>query len=231
MKSLTAMIALGIAALGIAGEAQASLVTYDGTGGTATITATDLTNPKVIITLSGNVFNLATGTGSDVVFDAASTPPNLGSFLLGTSGTVTITGPTVVAGTTIDFSTLSLTSTGATTATSLGGGNYQFLNAGASASAMYSVNGGKATSLTGSTTGLGGSVGIGPTDTLGLTGITLGNITVNGQQISLKADIAFAGTPVPLPPSAWLLLSGLGLLNVPLLRRRRAACLIQARRG
>jgi hypothetical protein len=46
-------------------------------------------------------------------------------------------------------------------------------------------------------------------------------MTVDGQTISLKADIAFDGAAVvPLPATAWLLISGLGLMGVTILRRR-----------
>jgi hypothetical protein len=223
-KRWTALgIAMGMAATaGMAGRAQANEVTYDEiAGGTVTITATDVTNPSVIIGLSGNTLALTTGSPTNVGFDA--TGLSLDSFVFTTSGTITVTSPTAYAGTTINFSSLSLTSTGVTPVTNIGGGDYQFTGAGALASGMFSVNGKPAVTVNGgTTTGLGGTVGIGGTpDTLGVDGITLGTIVVGGQTISLKADIAFNGAAVvPLPATAWLFTSGLGLLGLPLLRRR-----------
>ncbi len=216
--TVTAIAALGLVVL--AGGARASEVVYDEVpGGTITITATDLTNSSVIIGLSNNVWQLTNGAATNVGFDAAGL--SLDSFVFTTSGSMTITSPTAYAGTTIQLASASLNSTGATPVSNLGGGNYQFTNAGATVSAMWSVNHGTLQTLTGGgTTGLGGSVGIGTQDTLGVDGITMGIITVAGQQISLKADIAFNGAQVPLPATAWLFTSGLALLGAPMLRRR-----------
>ncbi len=215
----TSLAAVGIGLL--AAGAQASEVFYDGiAGGTVTVTATDLTNSSVIIGLTNNVWSLTSGTASQVGFDAAGL--TLDSFVFSTSGTTTVNSPTAFAGTTITLSSVSLNSTGPTAVSNLGGGDFQFTNAGATVSAMYSVNGGTQKTLTGGgTTGLGGSIGLGNPDTLGLDGITLGTLTVGGQLISLKADIAFDGAQVvPLPATAWLFASGLGLLGLPVLRRR-----------
>jgi len=57
------------------------------------------------------------------------------------------------------------------------------------------------------------TVSAGGTDTLDLTGITLGVFTASGQTVTLKGDIVFTGvTPVPLPGSVWLLAAALCLL-------------------
>jgi hypothetical protein len=218
-------MSLAIGALGLAGlgsAAQASEVIYDEIPtGTVTITAVDITNPSIIISLSNNVFTLQNGSASSVGFDALGT--TLDSFLLSTAAqTVTVTGPTLFAGTTIAFSALSLQNSGTDTVTNLGGGDYQVNSAAATASGTYRVNGGALKTVPSApTTGLTGTIGIGGTaGTLGLDGITLGSISVGGQTISLKADIAFNGAAVPLPATAWLFISGLGLMGAPALRRR-----------
>ena len=216
-----AVAALGLVAL--VGGARASEVIYDEiAGGTVTITATDITNTSVTIALTNNVFTLETGSATNVGFDALGT--TLDSFVFSTAPqTVTITSPSAVAGTTIAISALSLQNSGTSTVTNVGGGDYEITSAAAIASGTYSVNGGTAKTMTGApTTGLSGTIGIGGTpDTLGLDGITLGNMTIDGQTISLKADIAFDGVAVvPLPATAWLFISGLGLMGVTILRRR-----------
>jgi hypothetical protein len=223
MSAMSKSIYLAIASLGLAGGVRASEVTYDEVvGGTVTITATDLTNTNVTITLSNNVFTLQTGAASTVGFDALGT--TLDSFLFSTAPqTVTVTSPTSYSGTTIAFTALRLQNSGTSTVTNVGGGDYEITSAAATASGTYSVNGNSPKTVTSApTTGLSGTVGIGGTSgTLGLDGITLGNFTAGGQTISLKADIAFDGAQVvPLPASAWLLLSGLGLISIPMLRVR-----------
>jgi hypothetical protein len=219
-KKLTfpAIAALGLVVL--VGGARASEVLYDEIpGGTVTITATDLTNSSTLISLSNNTWGLTNGAATNVGFDAAGL--TLDSFVFTTSGSMTITSPAIVAGTTVQLASVSLNSTGAAPVTNLGGGDYQFTGAGATVSAMYSINNGTQHTLTGGgTTGLGGTIGIGPPDTLGVNGITMGIITVDGQQISLAADISFNGAQVPLPATAWLFTSGLALLGLPMLRRR-----------
>jgi hypothetical protein len=218
-------MSLAVAALslvGLVGAARASEVIYDEiAGGTVTLTATDITNTNITIGLSNNVFTLETGSASSVGFDALAT--TLDSFIFTTAPqTVTVTSPSIVAGTTIAFGALSLQNSGTSTVTNVGGGNYEITSAAATASGSYSVNGGTPVSTTGApTTGLSGTIGIsGTPDTLGLDGITLGNIIVDGQTISLKADIAFDGVAVvPLPATVWLFISGLGLMGVAILRR------------
>ncbi len=224
MTRATKSTSLAIATLGLAGllgaGAQASEVTYDEIpGGTVTIVAADITNTSINIVLSNNVFTLETGSASSVGFDALGL--TLDSFVFSTAPqTVTVTSPSSVAGTTVAFTALSLMSSGTSPVTNVGGGDYQISSAAATASGMYSLNGGTAVTVTSApTTGLSGTVAIGATNTLGLDGISLGDIVVKGQTISLTADIAFDGVAVPLPATAWLFLSGLGLMGVPFLRR------------
>jgi hypothetical protein len=228
MTKTSTLISLAIAGLGLSGLAsgvRAAEVVYDEVpGGTVTITATDITNPSVVIGLSGNVFTLQTGSASSVGFDALGT--TLDSFIFSTTAqTVTITSPSSYSGTTIAFSALSLQNSGTSTVTNEGGGEYGITSAAATASGTYSINGGAAKTISGApTTGLSGTVAIGGSPaTLGLDGITLGTISVGAQTISLQADIQFEGMPVPLPASAWLLMSGLGFLAAPFVRRRASA--------
>ncbi|MGA2708003.1 MAG: PEP-CTERM sorting domain-containing protein [Steroidobacteraceae bacterium] len=220
-STFLAVGALGLA--GLVGGAQASEVLYDEIpGGTVTIVASDLSNPLVTITLSNNVFTLETGSASSVGFDALGL--TLDSFVFSAAPQiVTVTSPSAFNGTQIAFSALSLQNSGTSTVTNLGGGDYEITSAAATASGSYTVNGGTVQNVPGApTTGLSGTIGIGGTSgTLGLDAITLGDISVGGKTIALTADIAFNGMAVPLPATAWLLISGLGLFGVPFLRRHR----------
>jgi hypothetical protein len=75
--------------------------------------------------------------------------------------------------------------------------------------------------ISGSTAGpLTGALTINGDSTITLDGIVLGDVVIGGQTDVIKADVTFAGAPVPLPPSIALLASALLGLGMVSLRRR-----------
>jgi hypothetical protein len=221
------------------GAAEAS-TTYGFASGFVTLSATDLTNGNVKITLANPALSNLSEillSGTQVTFDpvlgltsflfTGAAPASLGVTALLNGNPI----PTLPAFS-INFSSLSAYNDPVTysSAVSGSGSPYLFTAGQVDAAAMYTLSGGftrSATSLQGvSSTPLNGSINV-TSDSLQLTGITIGNITVgsgaSAQLIAIKADAVFNGAPVPLPASVWLLGSGLGLLGVPFLRRRPAA--------
>jgi hypothetical protein len=226
IKNMLASAAALISLFGIATTAGAASVVYDFTSGYITLSAdfggVDLlpAGQEILLTGTQVTFNTTTLQLSSFQFaDAGPTTVALTGALTG--NTLTVKGVTIVPGT--GYATLSPTT---------GTNPYNFVVGPIAGSGLYGVNGAAVTNpFSGSNPTLSGLVtlaGGGGSDDLTLTGITLGTFAakVGGvmQNVTLKGDVVFNGAePVPLPAAVWLLGSGLGMLGVPFMRRRRTA--------
>jgi hypothetical protein len=228
MKAKNAL-ALTVAIAGVAAGAAANAapVTYDYTGGFVTVSA---------FLGSSNTDLLATGTqiqltGGQVTFDAAALTLPSFQFLDNTPQTVTIVSGafmgekvTVMSWNAVPDASYSSTAFLSSSPPPV----YGFTAGKIDASGFYSLTGPPltrgSTAFFGTTNSLNGQVTLSGTDMIQLTGITLGSISLPGNQtITLKGDIVFEGaTPVPLPASVWMLASVL-LFGVAFLERRRGS--------
>jgi hypothetical protein len=205
---------------------QASPITYDVVTGSSSNLELFASNANTGTTLlSGGVIPMT--SGSLIQFDAAAlTLPtqdfdDTGPTLLALTGalqgdSLEITSFTVMPTTGY---TSSVTSTGANSynfnsSDLLASGNWQLLN-----SSLQPVTGQSGTinhtitSFNGQFTMSGNMM-----EDLTLTGISLGQVTIESTPVNLSADVEFTGMAVPLPPAFWLF--GSGLLGVLLARGR-----------
>ena len=224
------MLILAVLVLGVTsavGTAQASPVTYAYTSGNITITASangvPLTAPNTTIALSGN----------QATFDAAALQLTNFQFTTFGSSTIALTG--AFAGEFLTLTNLNvIPGLGYSSfATLVAPGVYTFSATPVNATGAYALNGilgnTASTALDVNTPNLTGLIQT-AADQFALTGISLGAVTVTQGAVktlvTLKADIVFTGaTPVPLPAPLWLFGTGLGLLSLPFVRRRRGRLL------
>ncbi len=221
-KTLT----LILAGLSLAGwtAARAAPVTYDWTGGSVTLSATDTNGTNYLA--AGASIPLT--SASQVTFDStAMTIPSFEFADLGPSS-LTLAGP--LAGDTLTLSNLAVEPPASGYSSSATGTNpYNFTLGPIDATGSYVVtNAADITLASGSfnhaNPTLSGQITLGGanSDALTLNGITLGAISVAGTQIIMKGDVTFDGAAVPLPASLWLFGSGLAMLSAGrFLRRRR----------
>ncbi|MGA2778074.1 MAG: VPLPA-CTERM sorting domain-containing protein [Steroidobacteraceae bacterium] len=229
-----AVVAIGC--LGVSAIAEAAPVEYDFTGGYVTL----------LVTSSSAAFGTSTVveptnialSGSEVTFNATTNQltnfqfTTTGSTTIDLSGSLAVAGvPVSLVGDTVTLANLSATPGAGYTSSAMSftGGVYSFMagpvNAqgqyGVSAGSMWNVASGTPFNVTPSSN-LDGQLQI-SNNQFALNGITIGSETFDGQTISIKADVVFDGAAVPLPPGLWLLASGLGILGLPRLSRRRSA--------
>jgi len=219
------MVAIVASFAGLASLADATPVTYNFTGGAADVSASWFDTTLGVTETVMASFAL---TGAQATFD----PTNSGGPAV-TAFNFQDTGPavlvnlvgSVLGGQSISFSDLILSyaDTGNLSNASGGPTAYTFSANPSAFSASASLSGGKSAMYNYADTTLTGQIQ--PTyDSITMTGIDLGTISVKGTTVTLKGDIEFNGTaPVPLPASALLLASALGFGALPLIRRRRAA--------
>lgn len=225
-----AVVCITLAALAAATGAQASPVTYDYAGGAIDITGLTVDGTSVLpsgsmptITLSGS----STAT-LDTSADTLSFAISQGSPLMfALCCSVTVASNTFsFASAEAQLSGLVADSIGSLALTSNGGGNFSF-NSGSGNGVNLSGTG----ELLGVTDN-GASIGtLGPRSwgpagkpisgnvavsangqDMVMDGVPLGSFVVDGQTVAVTGNIIFEGAVVPLPATAWLLGSALGLL-------------------
>jgi hypothetical protein len=210
----------------ICASAQAAPVVYDWTGGSLTVLAVNNNNGN---TLGQGSIPLT--APSQVTFDPGP-PVAVPSFEFadpGPSG-VTLTGGTL-AGDTLTVSNLVVIPATGYTSSGTGSNPYNVTLDNLWASGSFSVTNGSNTiasgtfnhTLTATLTGQVTLTGSGSSEALALNGIALDGVTINGAPVTIKADVIFDGSPVPLPAAFWMLGSGLvGFAGMARGRRRAA---------
>jgi hypothetical protein len=248
MNQITPRLALAmLGVLGMAAAVQASPVVYTFDGGYVEITG--ISDSSGSILGGSGLPEVALSNSSTVTLDPVASTLNAFNYatsgaLGGTlQGTAALSGGGSVSFNGATFSVTALESNFTGPPTNIGTtGNFSYNNAGQtfSISGGLNISGLSVTNSQGRTqTGvtysstfdntnqtLGGNVSLLGTQNPGVqvTNISLGNYTIDGVSVSIDGEIVYTGAaPVPLPAGFWLLCSGLGLLGLPMIRRRREA--------
>jgi hypothetical protein len=208
----------------LGGVVNASPVVYDWTSGSVTVLAVDNNNGN---TLGQGTLPLT--SASQVTFDSGP-PVAVPSFDFADSGpsSVVLSGGTL-AGDTLTVSNLMVTPASTYSSSGNGTNPYNITLNNLWASGSFSVTNGSTVVASGTftdtvTATLTGQISLsGSNENLSLNGIVLDSVKINGTPVTIKADVIFAGAPVPLPAAFWLLGSGVAALAGSLGRRRREA--------
>lgn len=222
------VVSLAVAALGLSAGAYATPVVYDYSSGAIDITGITVDGTSVLPTGSQPAIPIAaTATATiDTTLDTLSFDISQASG----STTITLCCSFTSGSNTFSFAAAEATVSGLTAvsignlAITGGSGSYSFSSGssnGVTLSGTASISGatenGSALTL-GSKSWSGGkptsgTVALSPnSQTLQLDDVPLGSYTVDGQSVAITGDILFTGAEVPIPASAWLLASALGLL-------------------
>jgi hypothetical protein len=218
-KHAPALVAGLASVLGLTATAEAAPISYNFTSGTATLT---LTAGSSSLLQPGSSVGLTSG---QVTFDATALQVN--SFQFQDAGPSNANGAGPLLGTTLTVSNLNIVpGAGYSTLAASGTNPYNYTVGPVAVSGTYSLSGvinQPATPFASVNPFLSGQITLGGVTTLTLTGITLGSFTLppalGGQTATLKADIVFNGI-VPVPAALPLFGSALGLVGLPLMRRR-----------
>jgi hypothetical protein len=224
-----------VAALGLSAAAHATPVTYDYTSGSIDITGITVDGTSVLPTGSEPAIVLATtstatldttaDTLSFAVSQAAATTITLCcSFTSGSNTFSFASADAILSSLTADsIGSLTLTSTGSDT-WSFSSGSSNGVTLSGTSSITGATENGTALGTLGPKSWSGGkpiSGNIAVTanqQTLQMDGVPLGSYTVDGMPVTVTGNIIFQGNAVPIPGTAWLLASALGLLGVLLAR-------------